>query len=163
PLMMIGDTVAERSDRRYQVENEIADLWGGNQTIAGPVLAVPYVTRTEATSASGAVTQSQVRHLVYFLPESLEIHADAPTELRYRSIYEALVYSSVITITGRFAAPSFTDWNVPASDVLWDEATLALGLTDLRGIRSLDFTLDDRPVTFAPGLSKTQLFHSGLQ
>ena len=52
---------------------------------------------------------------------------------------------------------------MPPSDVLWDEATLSVGLTDLRGIRSLDFTLDDQPVAFTPGLSKTQLFRSGLQ
>ena len=163
PLAMIGDTVTERSDRRYQVENEIANLWGGNQAVGAPVLAVPYVTRTETTSLGGAVTQSEVRHLVYFLPEALEIHADASTELRYRSIYETLVYSSEITVSGRFAAPSFADWSVPPSDVLWDEATLAVGVTDLRGIRSLDFTLDNQPLAFTPGLSKTQLFRSGLQ
>ncbi len=163
PLAMIGDTVTERSDRRYQVESEIAGLWGGNQTIGGPVLAVPYVTRTEITSPNGAVSQTEVRYLVYLLPETLEIHADVKAELRYRSIYEALVYRSEITIAGRFAAPSFADWSVPPSDVLWDEATLSVGLTDLRGIRSLDFTLDERPVAFAPGLSKTQLFRSGLQ
>jgi inner membrane protein len=163
PLAMITDTVTERSNRRYQVENEIAGLWGGNQTIGGPVLAVPYVTRTQNTSAYGTVTQSEVRHLVYFLPEVLEIHADVKAELRYRSIYEALVYASDITVSGRFAVPSFADWSVPPSDVLWDEATLAVGLTDLRGIRSLDFTLDGQPVAFTPGLSKTQPLRSGLQ
>jgi inner membrane protein len=163
PLAMIGDMVTERSNRRYQVENEVAGLWGGSQTIGGPVLTVPYVTRTESTSPNGAVSPTEVRHLVYFLPETLEIRADAKAVLRYRSIYEALVYSSDITITGHFAAPSFADWGVPPSDVLWDEATLAVGLTDLHGIRSLDFTLDAQPLAFAPGLSKTQLFRSGLQ
>jgi inner membrane protein len=163
PLAMIGDTVTERSDRRYQVENEIAGLWGGSQAIGGPVLAVPYVTRTETTSAGGAVTQSEIQHLVYFLPEALEIRADTRTELRYRSIYEALVYGADLTISGRFAAPDFADWGVPAADVRWSEATLSVGLTDLRGIRSLAFTLDDQPLPFTPGLSKTQLFRSGLQ
>jgi len=163
PLAMIGDTVTERSERRYQVENEIEGQWGSSQAVAGPVLTVPYVTRTESPSIGGAVTQSEVRHLVYFLPETLEIQADAQTQLRYRSIYEALVYGAEITMSGRFAAPRFTDWSVPPSDVLWDEATLAVGLTDLRGIRSLDFTLDGQPLAFTPGLSKTQLFRSGLQ
>jgi inner membrane protein len=105
PLAMIGDTVTERSDRRYQVESEIAGLWGGSQAIAGPVLAVPYVTRTETTAAGGAVTQSEVQHLVYVLPETLEIRADTKTELRYRSIYEALVYGAEVTVSGRFPAP----------------------------------------------------------
>jgi len=163
PLAMIGDMVTERSDRRYQVESEIAGLWGGNQAIGGPVLAVPYVTRTETTSAGGAVTPSEVRHLVYFLPEALEIHADVTAERRYRSIYEALVYGTDVTISGRFAAPEFADWGVSPSDVQWSEATLSVGLTDLRGIRSLGFALDDQPVAFTPGLSKTQLFRSGLQ
>ena len=107
--------------------------------------------------------QTEVRHLVYFLPETLEIHADVKAELRYRSIYEALVYGTDVTISGRFAAPNFADWGVPPADVQWSEATLSVGLTDLRGIRSLAFTLDDQPVPFTPGLSKTQLFRSGLQ
>jgi inner membrane protein len=109
PLAMITDTVTERANRRYQVENEIAGLWGGSQTIGGPVLAVPYVTRTQNTTAYGTVTQSEVRHLVYFLPEVLEIHADVKAELRYRSIYEALVYGTDVIVSGRFAAPSFAD------------------------------------------------------
>ena len=163
PLAMIGDTVTERSERRYQVENEIAELWGGAQAVGGPVLAVPYVTRTQSAAAAGAVVQSELRHLVYILPETLEIHAAVDTELRYRSIYEALVYGADITVSGRFAAPDLADWNVPASDVLWSEATLSVGLTDLRGIRSLAFTLDDQPLPFAPGLSKSQLFRTGLQ
>jgi inner membrane protein len=163
PLMMIGDMVAERANRRYQVEYEIAGLWGGSQAIGGPVLAVPYVTRTESTLNSGAVIQSEVRHVAYFLPEALDIRADVDAELRYRSIYEALVYGSEVTMTGRFAAPDFSAWSVPPADILWSEATLFVGLTDLRGIRSVDFTLDDRPIAFAPGLAKTQLFRAGLQ
>jgi len=163
PLAMIGDMVTERSGRRYQVESEIAGLWGGNQAIGGPVLAVPHITRTESTSPGGTVSQSEVRHLVYFLPEALEIHADVKAELRYRSIYEALVYGTDVTISGRFAAPDFAHWGVSPSDVQWSEATLSVGLSDLRGIRSLGFTLDDQPVPFTPGLSKTQLFRSGLQ
>jgi len=150
PLAMIGDMVTERSDRRYQVESEIAGLWGGNQAIGGPVLAVPYVTRTETTSAGGTVTPSEVRHLVYFLPEALEIHADVTAERHYRSIYEALVYGTDVTISGRFAAPDFADWGVSPSDVQWSEATLSVGLTELRGIRSLGFALDDQPVAFTP-------------
>jgi len=163
PLAMIGDMVTERSERRDQVETEIAGLWGGSQTIGGPVLAVPYITRTESISPDGTVGPAAVKHLVYFLPETLEIHADLKAEPRYRSIYEALVYGTDVIISGRFAAPDFADWGVPAADVQWGEATLSVGLSDLRGIRSLAFTLDDQAVPFTPGLSKTQLFRSGLQ
>jgi len=163
PLSMIGDLVAERAARRATVEGEIASLWGDTQLIGGPVLAVPYVTHTQSTSALGTMTQAEERHLVYFLPETLSIHADVKAELRYRSIYEALVYGGDITMSGSFAAPSFADWGVAPADIKWSEATLAVGLSDLSGVRSLSFALDDRPVAFTPGLSKTQLFHAGLQ
>jgi inner membrane protein len=162
PLMMIGDMVAERANRRYQVESEIGGLWGGSQAIGGPVLAVPYITRTE-TTLSGEIIQSEVRHVAYFLPDVLDVRADLDAELRYRSIYEALVYAADLTMTGRFAAPDFAAWGVPPGDILWREATLFVGLTDLRGIRSVGFTLDDRPIPFAPGLAKSQLFRAGLQ
>lgn len=163
PLAMIGDMIYERSDRRMQVENEIAALWGGTQAIGGPVLAIPYVSRSDSTLSGGSVVQTETEHLVYFLPETLEASADLATEVRYRSIYEALVYGAEITLSGRFAEPDFGDWGVSPADVRWSEATLFLGLTDLKGVRSLSLTLDDRPIEVTPGLSRTQLFRAGLQ
>jgi len=163
PLAMIGDMIAERADRRAQVESEIAALWGGVQTIGGPVLAVPYVSRRESALSGGSLVQTEESHLVYFLPEALDITAGMDTERRYRSIYEALVYGAEITLSGRFAAPDFADWGVAPADVRWSEATLFLGLSDLKGVRSLNLTLDDRPIAVTPGLSRTQLFRAGLQ
>jgi hypothetical protein len=40
-------------------------------------------------------------------------------------------------MSGRLPAPSFEGRGIAAGDILWDEATVALGITDMGGIRHL--------------------------
>ena len=45
PLTMMCGVVGERASRRNQVVSEVSGNWGGEQTIGGPVLSVPYAIR----------------------------------------------------------------------------------------------------------------------
>ena len=42
PTAWIRLIISERQARNEEVNKEISLIWGGEQTIAGPVLAVPY-------------------------------------------------------------------------------------------------------------------------
>src|SRR5258708_20720200 len=42
PLNMVNDLVYERAERSREVESELAGQWGSEQTVAGPILLVPY-------------------------------------------------------------------------------------------------------------------------
>ena len=42
PLTMMCGVVGERASRRNQVVSEVSGSWGGEQTVGGPVLSVPY-------------------------------------------------------------------------------------------------------------------------
>jgi len=44
PTSMIEDLIRERQDYRQQAIEEVSNAWAGAQTIAGPVLSVPYQT-----------------------------------------------------------------------------------------------------------------------
>lgn len=160
PLEMIRGLVAERHVRSLQVAADVAQLWGEGQMIGGPVLSVPYIVR-ESTIRNGRREEQARKELAYFLPETLEIDARLSSEIRYKSIYEVLVYLAEAKLNGRFAPPQFETWGVAPADILWNEATLALGISDMSGIRRMALEVDARPVPVSPGMLKGQLFRSG--
>jgi len=163
PLTMIGDLVNERSYRRYEVENQIASQWGASQIIGGPVLMIPYVTRSSYTRTDGSIGSTVTERAAFFLPENLMITADLDSDKRRRSLHDVLVYTSQIELKGTFAPANFADWNIPASDIKWSEAVAAFGVSDINGIVNLDMTLANGALKPAPGPVGAKLFHNGLQ
>src|SRR6185436_8476816 len=139
PLAMTSGIVAERTLRRDGVANEIACDWAGSQSVAGPVLSVPY--RYSWIDANGHKLTATTRH--YVLPESLGIDGTLETQLRKRSIFKVPVYTASLRMRGSFKPPRLDDVQPPPDVVLWNEATLHLGVADPRGIaRAVDVTWD---------------------
>jgi len=158
PLGMVNDLVYERAERSRQVETELAGQWGSEQTVAGPVLLVPY-TLWQAPAAGGAAQAST--HYAHVLPERLTIAAGVDPEHRYKSIYDVLLYASRIHLEARFAAPDLAAKGVAPGDIRWAEASLVLGVSDSRGVRGLAATLDGRDLTLLPGTPRGALFPIG--
>ena len=52
PLILVSDLIAERQRRQADVSGEMGQSWGPEQTVAGPVLAVP-VVRTYIITGAG--------------------------------------------------------------------------------------------------------------
>ena len=42
PLFFVQDLIQERSQRKKEMINEVADLWGKDIVFYGPILKVPY-------------------------------------------------------------------------------------------------------------------------
>lgn len=162
PLAMIDDLIGERSYRRDQVETEIAALWGGAQLVGGPVLTIPYIVRRTEIRSNGTAVDHEDRRMVYALPEMLAIKVSVKAERRYRGIYDVLVYGADLELTGKFILPNFGEWGIEPKDVRWNEATLAVGISDMHGVRAAAFGFDGRPLDLTPNLSKTQIFSTGL-
>ena len=116
PLAMIRAVLHERLGRRNEAVANITLGWGGDQTIIGPVLIVPYRysvrTWKEQSGANGKTERVEVVGTAvanaYFLPAAMKIDgASAPSEL-HRGIYHAVVYSAKLDLQGEFARPDFT-------------------------------------------------------
>ena len=142
PLWLINGLLAERAARRDAALAEITDTWGRSQQITGPFLVVPYrafAATTRETLVNGRLVQTTEQRpgdkLAVFLPEQLAINGELEPTRRHRGIYEAVVYSARLKLTGRFATPDLSTLGLPASDFAWDRAYLALGVDDLRGAR----------------------------
>jgi inner membrane protein len=130
-LAVVRSLVNERSRRAQSVRNEIASSWGHQQTIGGPVLIVPFHVRSIDIGGRTLIRKERAR----FLPERLKTTGRLHPEPRHRGIYETVLYRADLGISGTFARPDFSVWNIPPEDILWHEAVITVGITDLRGVR----------------------------
>lgn len=161
PLGMVDSLVSERQSRQKQASKEVADSWGRPQTLAGPVLTVPYLVHVKNEKGLDIGTQT---HWVRFLPETLKIDGNVETERRNRGIFEVAVYRTGLHWAGTFQRPSFDDWHVEPKDILWQDAYLAIGVPDMRGITSgVGLMWGNRTLQLAPGGAEDELWHSGLR
>lgn len=159
PLFMVRSVLDERLARRDEAIKEITSTWGNPQAIFGPVLIVPYKYPEKALkdqTLNGRIERVEAveikRARAYFLPATFRAEGRLnPTRL-HRGIYEAVVYDGTVKIAGTFARPSFDEWNVDGQQILWEEAELALSVTDMRGSKeSLTVRLGDRDFPLKPG------------
>ncbi len=173
PLAMTNGVLLDRQGYQLRATEEIAGIWGRRQLVTGPVLAVPYAYRTNVIRSrvvNGRAVQVEETELVgamaYFLPEVLAVNGTVEPELRHRGIYDTVVYSSKLTLTGYFQ-PDFATAGLEADHMDWDKARVLLGVSDLHGIRAvgpLKFgegkeaafeTADGAAGTFLPLMAKT--------
>jgi len=167
PLLLIGGLVDERQALRAGVLEDIARSSSYSQQLTGPVLVVPYrktVREWKTHEKSGAryLEEREYRSRLYFLPELFVLNGEARTELRYRGIYQARLYHSDNQISGRFQVPARFGIDEHFEDYRFEPAFLAVGISDIRGIKNdLKLRLDGQSLSFEPG-SGDQLFGAGV-
>lgn len=156
PLSMVRDVIAERAGNRAAAVADVSRAHAGEQTLAGPVLQVPYVetytvqvpvegkpgqTATESRSITGVVIQ---------FPRTMTVEGDIATDVRHRGIFPVTVFTSRQQVRGRFViepvAPAHREGRVTLG-----QPTLMVGVTDLRGLRRAPtLTVGDRELALAP-------------
>jgi inner membrane protein len=155
PLEMIKSIIRERQKTAEEVKKEIAFQWAGQQIISGPVLNIPVRIFPSKKELDPYVS---VFHL---MPESLTIKADVQTEKRHRSIYQTVVYTADMNVSGSFAIPELNaDGN---REVLWKDAYFTMGISDNRGLKgSILLKINTVAVEATPGLKNNDLFTTGI-
>jgi len=130
PTFFIQGLVAERKQRQQEAVTEISSRWAGSQTVTGPVIGIPYTeTVTEDNN-----THEQ-KKWAYFLPGKLSIKAHLVPEVRYRGIYQAIVYTTELQIHGSYDSLSFSELNIPRERLLWSEAAVFFDVSDVQGLK----------------------------
>ena len=137
PIGMIRGVIWEREETRNKAVGEVTSSWGGNQSIMGPRITVPYLHHWAERRTSGnrveSFTHTETRYAT-FLPEMLNITGTTASEVRYRGIFQVPLYTLSLAVSGRFSRPDFSAWGTSADDILWDQAYLWFGVSDSRGI-----------------------------
>lgn len=144
PQAFMVDLIGERAGWREQAYQSIGQSWPGEQTLAGPILAVPYqlkVNHKEVVKDAKGVERETLREeilhdMLYLMPRQLKVNSTLDSSLRYRGIYEVPVYNSSLQVTGEFDNQPLLDMLAENKDkqFVWEKPYLAVMVRDQRGI-----------------------------
>lgn len=161
PMSMISSTMSERENRKTTVVTETNHNWGDAQKITGPFFTVPF--KVFLKDEKNNQTKYSIRY-VHILPEELNISGAIDPQMRYRSIYQTVVYGARLDIKGSFTIPSLKHLDIDPSNILWDEAVFSIGISDMRGIqKNIMVTFNDKNYQAGPGLKTQDIGKSGAQ
>ena len=159
PASMIQSTIEERQERRNKVVNVINEKWGMAQTLSGPVITIPYRDYFKNVKDE---TISSVNYL-HLLPATLQISGYINPEIRYRGIYEAVLYNSEIEFTGNFNSFDFTKFKIPQKDILWEDAFVTIGISDMKGIQDIiSLSWNNTSIEPNPGIPTNDVIDKGI-
>jgi inner membrane protein len=131
PTFFVQALVSEREARQKEAFDEVSSKWAGRQNITGPVLVIPY----NETTKDDKNNQMIVKKLSYFLPEKLDIQSAVTPQKKYRGIYQVMLYTADVSITGKFAPLQLASLKLSPSDLLWNEAYVCMGISDSKGLQ----------------------------
>jgi inner membrane protein len=132
----IQDLIQERQNRQKEVMEEVSEKWSGSQLIEGPVLVLPYKTLLTKKDKSGKTSYEEALTNIYILPEVLDIKSKADPQILHRGIFDAVVYHAKIQVEGKFSQLELQKSGIKPAAILWDQAKVVLGLSDLKGLKN---------------------------
>jgi inner membrane protein len=142
PLERIGSLIGERGAMKQNAAHELAGSYAGSQTLAGPMLVVPWTERWVEVKhdENGKVVDRIARsatHVKLVFPERLRLRGELTPDKRYRGIFTVLFYGLKGRIDGQFAPfdPSTIHGDIAGSTVEVGTPVLALSMGDVRGLQ----------------------------
>lgn len=135
PTAWIQSLIEERQNRMSEATSEIAAKWSDQQTVSGPVLVLPY-THYSKYEKEGVIMINENVKKAYFLPQNLEIKSFLKPKKLSRGIFDVVVYNAELKMQGDFVRPDLASLNISEEQVMWEDAYLLIGITDLRGINN---------------------------
>lgn len=158
PQNMISSLINERSYRQKEAISEVSQKWGNAQTLIGPVLYIPYKKHYEEDHEKKYKTS-----VAFFLPEELLINGEVVPEEKKRGIFKIPIYTYNGTIQGHFIPPAMPEWEDENIEVLYQQAKVLFGLTDLAGINNeMNIQWNEKSIPMSPGLPKNNVLKKGI-
>lgn len=166
PLLMTYGLLWDRQQQAETAQASIGQGWGGQQTIAGPVIVIPYrATETTTVQENGkdvTRTVNTIRNL-YLSPQTNKADVTIKPEKRRKAIYETVVYESQIAGHAEFVLPAdIARYGVSREALMLDRAEVRLGISDARGlVDGNSLTVDGTPLALQPGKGLLSTGNSG--
>lgn len=155
PASMITSLMQDREAIKNSAVKEINKKWGDSQVIIGPYITIPYKHYLENGKFN--------INYIHLLPKTLNINASMTPHVRYRSIYEAILYNSKIDFNGTFSLDYLKKLNINNEDIAWDLATFSIGVSDMRGIKdTIQITYDGKKYGVNSGLKTKYITRVGV-
>ncbi|MBL0612106.1 cell envelope integrity protein CreD [Aeromonas jandaei] len=154
PVQSIMELNRERQIYRNQAIQSIMASSSGPQRLMGPVIVQPY-TRSVTVEQDGKRFVHQEQTYRYLLPEQLDVQATMEVTPRKLGIYQAQVYQTRLSLSGRLPTAAQLQESAPLAgddELVAGKPYLSLVLSDARGINSVpELQLGKQRTPFAPG------------
>jgi inner membrane protein len=136
---LISGLIEEREARQAGVLAEFKQSWGPEQSLASPVLVVPYITAPD-----------QPRQYLKIAPAHLKTVTKMSPEERKRGMFHATVYGAEVQVEGEFAIPAeakLDELIARTSKAFWSDSFIMLETSGLSGVTANDaFTFNGKPL-----------------
>jgi len=171
PLVMMQGVVHERNGLYRNVLHDIANTWGGQQTLQGPALVVPFIEKhvskeTIKDENGEEKIKSKTKYITKYaiqLPKDLNVDVSLAEQHRKRGIYKSLVYEAELSLAGSFEKIDIQSMSDHIHRIDWDKAYLVLGLSDTRAINEVSsLNWNGNEVGYSPGTRITELISHGF-
>lgn len=143
PLLMIENTIHERTTYREEAVQAIAASSAGEQKLWGPVLTItvdeeydePVSGWTKAGAVAGS-TRATRRHTLQVTPSAVDLKGQMDVERRKLGLFSTPVFELNATLSGHYVAPTAKDLPKlgPNARLKWGAPVLTVGVGDTRGI-----------------------------
>lgn len=129
PIPFILNLIEERQESKNKVMTEISDKWSGSQTIYGPFLEITYLK--DAKNEKGETIKNQEK--TYISANELNIKGTIDSQLKSRSIYNAVVYSSKLNVQSKFKnfQEILNETEIASTDIV--STKIIFGISDAKG------------------------------
>ena len=159
PSVWIMSIIDERESYRQEALSDITSKWGGNQFITGPVLVIPVEFLNEDADGKKYISTKNI----YLLSETLDFESILEPEIRYRGIYEILLYKSDILAKGKFNLNIIEELDLMNGKIRYDKAHVEIGISDLKGLtNNLKIIWNGTEISARTGLKEGSTVSRGL-
>ncbi|MEL7128532.1 MAG: cell envelope integrity protein CreD [Pseudomonadota bacterium] len=130
PALFVYGVVHERSEGAKMALREVASKVGGEQSVLGPVLALPYSYTPDAEKPSEVFYGVALAYA-----ETGTARSIVEVEERKRSIHLVPVYTADIVFDAVFDPAALRQAVPNGATPIWNDARLYTGLSDARGLK----------------------------
>jgi inner membrane protein len=171
PLVMIENTIRERTNYRQEAIQAIAASSAGEQKLWGPMLTVTVEEEfdeavagwSRAGTATGTVRATR-KHTLQVSPSTVDLKGTMDVERRKLGLFSTPVFELNAALSGHYVAPTAKDLPTlgPNARLKWGAPVLTVGVGDPRGIAGAPVvTLAGTTLTIESG-SEVKDFTSGF-
>ncbi|KQV99519.1 cell envelope integrity protein CreD [Rhizobacter sp. Root1221] len=152
-LARVGGLVDERQQRASEARRSIEQAQAGPQALLGPVLRAVCHETWETVERKGNTMVTSTLRREFFTdatPDRLDIVGNVVMEARYRGLFKVNTYVTDTTLSAQWK-PLQPEAENPKGRVTCGSPTLAVALSDSRGLREAHVQIDGQEVAVLPG------------
>lgn len=135
PALFVYGVVHERTQGEKRAYQDVSARVGGEQSVLGPVLAVPYARSLFTEDASATPRKANSYGVAIAYAQKGAVTADVTVEKRKRGIYPIPVFDASMSFTAQFDPADLRNAIPSDAKPIWSDARLYVGVSDNRGVK----------------------------